>query len=191
MPKQIPDERVFTAAVTVMAQQGYAGATTRQIAEEAGINEVTLFRRFASKANLLRAALLAELESFQSTELEYTGDVAVDLRRVVVAYQRLLERRGRLIPVLLSEASRQDELKEVLAIPRELLGKVGALLLRYQSEGVLRREPPLQAVAALVAPLLLPALLGANLPDAALSQPIDAQAHVNAYLHGHSKGDTP
>jgi AcrR family transcriptional regulator len=41
----------------VFAQYGSAGATTRRIAEEAGVNEVTLFRLFGSKDALLDEAV--------------------------------------------------------------------------------------------------------------------------------------
>jgi AcrR family transcriptional regulator len=45
--------RLLAAAARVYAQHGYHGATTRLIALEAGVNEVTLFRIFGSKDALL------------------------------------------------------------------------------------------------------------------------------------------
>ncbi len=45
--------RIITAAARIYAQHGWRGATTRRIAEEAGVNEVTLFRQFGSKDALL------------------------------------------------------------------------------------------------------------------------------------------
>src|SRR3712207_8279628 len=45
-------ERILEAAARVYAQYGFRGATTRLIAQEAGVNEVTLFRLFGSKAQL-------------------------------------------------------------------------------------------------------------------------------------------
>jgi AcrR family transcriptional regulator len=50
--------RILQAATRVYAQHGWRGATTRRIAEEAGVNEVTLFRHFGSKDALLDAAIL-------------------------------------------------------------------------------------------------------------------------------------
>ena len=46
-------QRILLAAARVYAVQGWRGATTRRIAEEAGVNEVTLFRQFGSKEALL------------------------------------------------------------------------------------------------------------------------------------------
>lgn len=53
--------RIIEAAARVYAAYGYRGATTRRIAEEAGVNEVTLFRQFGSKSALLDAMVEASL----------------------------------------------------------------------------------------------------------------------------------
>ena len=50
-------ERILLAAREISLRQGYAGATTRQIAAEAGVNEVTLFRHFGNKENIFKAAV--------------------------------------------------------------------------------------------------------------------------------------
>ena len=49
--------RLLEAAARVFARRGLEGATTREIAREAKVNEVTLFRHFQSKENLLSAVL--------------------------------------------------------------------------------------------------------------------------------------
>jgi AcrR family transcriptional regulator len=50
-------ERILEAAARVYAKHGFKGATTRAIAIEADVNEVTLFRTFGSKSALLEAVL--------------------------------------------------------------------------------------------------------------------------------------
>jgi AcrR family transcriptional regulator len=50
-------DRILDAAKKVYAQHGFRGATTRLIAIEAGVNEVTLFRTFGSKASLFEALM--------------------------------------------------------------------------------------------------------------------------------------
>lgn len=55
---QLPSrEKLIEAAARVYATAGFRGATTRRIAEEAGVNEVTIFRLFGSKAALIDAAI--------------------------------------------------------------------------------------------------------------------------------------
>ncbi|HEX6104153.1 MAG TPA: helix-turn-helix domain-containing protein [Gemmatimonadales bacterium] len=50
-------DQLLDAAVRVYAEAGYRGATTRRIAFEAGVNEITLFRHFGSKDALMREAI--------------------------------------------------------------------------------------------------------------------------------------
>lgn len=45
--------RILEAAARVYAQHGFRGATTRRIADEAGVNEITVFRHFGTKSALL------------------------------------------------------------------------------------------------------------------------------------------
>ena len=48
-------EAILVAAAELIGERGYRGMTTRAIAERAGVNEVTVFRRFGSKQGILRA----------------------------------------------------------------------------------------------------------------------------------------
>ncbi len=50
-------DRLLEAAAEVFARDGLAAATTREIAKAAGVNEVTLFRLFSTKMNLIAAVL--------------------------------------------------------------------------------------------------------------------------------------
>jgi AcrR family transcriptional regulator len=56
-------DRILEAAARVYAQYGFRGATTRLIAQEAGVNEVTLFRLFGSKAQLFDELLNKQLHA--------------------------------------------------------------------------------------------------------------------------------
>ena len=50
-------DQLLDAAARLYAEAGYRGATTRRIASEAGVNEITLFRQFGSKDALIREAI--------------------------------------------------------------------------------------------------------------------------------------
>ncbi len=52
-------DRITHAAAEIFAEAGYRGATTRRIAERAGVNEVTIFRHFGSKRELIQEAIRA------------------------------------------------------------------------------------------------------------------------------------
>lgn len=50
-------DQLLEAAARLYAEAGYRGATTRRIASQAGVNEITLFRHFGSKDALIREAI--------------------------------------------------------------------------------------------------------------------------------------
>ncbi|MDZ7958627.1 MAG: TetR family transcriptional regulator [Aulosira sp. DedQUE10] len=56
-PTHSARQRLIQAALELFTAQGVSGTTTRQIAEKAEVNEVTLFRHFGNKHGLLLAVL--------------------------------------------------------------------------------------------------------------------------------------
>jgi AcrR family transcriptional regulator len=68
-------DRILDAAKKVYAQHGFRGATTRLIAIEAGVNEVTLFRTFGSKAALFESLMQAHVAASPIPDLP---DLPVD-----------------------------------------------------------------------------------------------------------------
>ena len=183
MARAISDHQILEAALAVIVKQGYAGATTREIAATAGINEVTLFRRFGSKQKLLTAVVEQEAENFIAAGIEYSGDVTADLLRVVRFYQNIVQHRGRVIAMMMTELPRHPELGEIMQTPMQIVGRVIAILARYQQEGKLVAEPPFQAFLALVGPLFLEGVLGAVGPNLLMTQ-LDPVELVDHYLQG-------
>ncbi|WP_347242466.1 helix-turn-helix domain-containing protein [Nostoc sp. FACHB-888] len=55
--------RLIKAATKVFATAGLTGATTREIARVAAVNEVTLFRHFQNKEQLLAAVITEAMPS--------------------------------------------------------------------------------------------------------------------------------
>jgi AcrR family transcriptional regulator len=97
-------DKLLAAAARVYAEVGFRGATTRRIAQEAGVNEITLFRHFGSKAALLHEAIAhAGLHSVEPLP-EDPGDAAAEL--LVWARQTMTELRAKrsLIRTCMAEA---------------------------------------------------------------------------------------
>jgi AcrR family transcriptional regulator len=67
--------RILDAAAHVYAQYGFRGATTRRIAVEADVNEVTLFRTFGSKAELFEAMLQSQVVASGIPLLAFDDDL--------------------------------------------------------------------------------------------------------------------
>lgn len=53
-------EKILKAALKLFSQKGYLGATTKEVAQGAGIAEVTLFRHFPSKQLLLEELMYSK-----------------------------------------------------------------------------------------------------------------------------------
>ena len=183
MPKQIADEDIFRATMRLFVERGYMGATTRQIAEEVEISEVTLFRKFGNKADLVAAALAYEVGGIVKKELRYTGDLTADLLHIVAVYREAVARYGEFFPVLLAEIPRYPELRPALQAPFQVVTAVARLLERYQEAGVLCREAPLQAVSGLLGPVIVLTMMRGADPDLAIPAP-DPEAIVAGFLHG-------
>src|SRR5450631_4644674 len=142
---------MFDAALAVLAQRGYAGATTRRIAEQAGVNEATLFRRFGDKRQLILAAIHADIPRLTQGALTVSGDLEADLIRVVEYYSQLHQHRDGLVGTLLLEGARNPDVAALIAEPLGSLSRLGEVLASYQQSGLLVKEPTDFAVQALLA----------------------------------------
>ena len=72
-------ERLLQAAAQVYAEVGFRGATTRRIAQEAGVKEITLFRHFGTKEALVKAALIKAHRQPHFVKLGEPGDPEAEL----------------------------------------------------------------------------------------------------------------
>lgn len=184
MAGRVADETVFDAALAVIAEQGYERATTRAIADAAGINEATLFRRFTSKQNLLRLAVRANFAGF-ALDLDAPGDdVEADLITIVGYYARLYETRGGVVMTLMREARFSQEVAAVLTEPEKLLERVDEVILHHQRRGALVAEPPRHTFFALVGPVMMRSI-ARRVDQRATQAPADPKAVVRRFLDGH------
>lgn len=81
-PYDSTHERILETAVGLFSTKGYLGASTREIAHEAGVAEVTLFRHFSSKEALLeeilsRFSVLPALKAYIPKALELPYEEAL------------------------------------------------------------------------------------------------------------------
>jgi len=67
-------ELLLGAARSTFAARGYAGSSTREIADAAGVSEALLFRHFGTKANLFELAVLDPFHAFMEGYVEGRPD---------------------------------------------------------------------------------------------------------------------
>ncbi|MDX8367995.1 TetR/AcrR family transcriptional regulator [Cytobacillus sp. IB215665] len=117
-------ERILQATLKLIRQKGFKGATTRAIAQESGVNEVTLFRHFKNKKGIVKAAFdkvsyVPTLSRAIKEKVEW--NLAKDLLMFSKLYQQLLNQNRDLIIISLKEGDLFPELEQQIAnIPRQL-----------------------------------------------------------------------
>jgi AcrR family transcriptional regulator len=139
-------QRLLAAAARVYGRAGLTGATTRAIAQEAGVNEVTLFRHFQSKERLLAAVVGENFGAAPATPSPLpasTGDLRSDVLALARHFEGLFTENLPLIRAMLGEIqhhSREDEKHVVSGVFRPAKEALIARLDAAQSSGALRSE---------------------------------------------------
>lgn len=112
--------RILDAAMDVFSKKGYEGATTRKIAQETSVNEVTLFRKFHSKENILKTVIEQnQRESIQTLDsillMEKSTQVQECLLTLGMNIMEFLDERMDFIIMLIAEGRKRPEIAHNLA----------------------------------------------------------------------------
>ena len=150
-PPMISRERILEAAARVYAKHGFRGATTRLIAIEAGVNEVTLFRTFGSKSALIEAVLGLHHEKAPPPELPAEpADVEAELTAFV---QTSLDRVREMRPLLVHSMGECDERPEAAAFAcrgrNHVHDTITSYLRRLQERGMASMDIEVDAVSVI------------------------------------------
>lgn len=184
MPKSVDTADIYAAAIALFCERGFGGTTTRQIADRAGINEVTLFRRFGSKAALMEAAIIDALAEAPFGQVTPSADVTSDLSTIVEAYLATYQRHGGLALTLFSQLPHHPELAGTTPALMENLQNVAGVLAHHQAQGRIRPGNPIRFAVELIAPLAMVGFL--NRLGIGPGHPgLDLNDYVETYLQGH------
>ncbi len=113
---ETPRDRILHAFLRLVSERGFEATTTRAVAQEAGVNEVTIFRQFGDKASLARELFrhFGNPEFIKSFPIEVdasTPELAVEgIRRSVMLIYETLKQRTEMLNFGLSEAWRYPDL---------------------------------------------------------------------------------
>lgn len=181
-PAEDTRQRIIQAALTLFGRVGYAQTTTRAIAQEAGVNEVTLFRHFGTKMNLLSACVeTMNAGGFAATfETELCGEYAEDVRRMAVRQMRDTLEHMDILRVLICDARNVPELRE--AMLRGGSGNFARLrdfFQRQMDAGVIRNDLAPEALVMAFDSLFSTQLILENLFEGSFS-PSGAYTHETA-----------
>ena len=114
--------KILDAALKAFSECGFEGAGTKKIASDAGVNEVTLFRIFGSKLNLL-SEVIRKFSSNTAISGNFrdnvTWDLEKDLTEIGMSYLKMVDKNIHTILMMITESSRIKELKGILALSPE------------------------------------------------------------------------
>jgi len=188
-PKTGPQKRrdeLVAAAFELIAENGFEGLRTRDVAAKVGVNIATLHYYFPTKESLIIGVLDRAMTRFRST-LTPHGSPADQLRNHLRAVRKLLAEEPELKAVMGELALRSARDASIAAIMTEMYeawhGITRGLLRRAVKEGGLRPELDSDGVAALIVATLtaitLPTLSRTPRTDQALRQ-LERWLGVNA-----------
>ena len=151
---------MLQAALRVYSTAGTRGATTRRIAREAGVNEVTLFRQFGSKEALLRDAL--QLIYDRSILKRLPGEPAHPARELTdwcgLHHAFIIRNRSMLRITMAELAEHPDHVTHACRIPIQVSDELHTYVRRLRARGVAAGRWHARAATAM--------LLGAVYQDA-------------------------
>ena len=144
--KSDTNERLLDATLRLISEKGYLGTSTKEIAMEAGVTEVTLFRHFGSKERLFeevinRYSFLPTLKDLLSEIEGASHNYEKTLNIIGAGFLKTLKERKSLVRIMNSEINIYPE--KVRDVHSKFIDETIQVLARYfksrQGKGELRR----------------------------------------------------
>ena len=139
------EDKILNASVVLFSQKGFTAVTTKEIAKEAGVSEMTLFRHFESKQNLFERAFDKFVFSPQLIAL-FEGlewDLERDLKRICSSYQDILSKNQKIILMhFKNEELNPDFDATICKFPNEFKKLLGYYFEEMKNRGAAISENP-------------------------------------------------
>jgi len=183
-------ERILEAALKVFSRDGISGATTREIARVAKVNEVTLFRSFKNKNELLRQAVLGSASRYEQVFAEASLESTEDFRRTVRSYAQAsankLSENADLVRTFMGELNRHLKLWRSLfaEAAKSSRQKFIAYLKAGQKAGLVRADLDAETAADALTGMLLAGMLRSPLTDSFYTNKRYVETCVALFLKG-------
>lgn len=183
-------ERILSAAREVMAHKGKRGATTREIADVAGVNEATIFRHFGTKEALIVAVAqhFCGFVALRDTASQLHGDIGEDLFAIGRAMLARMESQMDMIRWSLVEQEYEASIFATTAWRPQLaiLEVVSEFMARRIAQGELRGDPRKLAIT-FMGLIFMHALARKKFPNSELYEAGDEAAvrfYVDVFVNG-------
>lgn len=119
-------DQIIAAALRVFLRKGYISATTQEIAKEAEVAEMTLFRKFSTKQNLFISVFKPIISrQFDSKIMQFAKEeeTAEFFRKILFDRLETLSRNDQVVRVLIAENVMKN-LDQSINIPEIMLNSL-------------------------------------------------------------------
>lgn len=144
------DELVFDATLKLLTSEGFQGMSMDKVAAAAGVSKPTLYRRWASKADLAAAAIAHTHRNWPDHDGDPRANLVAELEDIRETYRKW--NNIAMVGTLLAEEDRHPELIEAwrARIARPRRRRVRHILQRALTEGLLRPNTDLDIATHLI-----------------------------------------
>jgi Transcriptional regulator len=128
-------DKIIDTSMELFARRGYKGTTTKMIAKEAGVNELTIFRIFETKEGILKQGFESRFsiidEEFKSFKKIAEYDLVPDMKKLAKIFHEKLMDNIYLVLFILHELEEYTSLYELYY---QIPVKVKKILIDYFNE---------------------------------------------------------
>lgn len=124
------EEKIENAAISLFAEKGYKGTSTRRIAKEAGVSELTIYRYYKTKEELFRQALVNRTPDEWLKDIEPNPSTPIE-QQLTLLFERLYESltdRQDLIRIFYREGA---EYPDIVTLAKQVPPKIWAPMEEY------------------------------------------------------------
>lgn len=146
--KRPAKEKILVAAEKLFQEVGYAKTTTKMIAEVSGVNEITIFRNFDTKAGILKSLALSKIELIEPfKEVLFSAShhsIEKDLTAVGIIYYQAFRANIGLILSLLNE-NNDDFKTSFIQIPSTAISMLQTYFEQMEASKMIVINPKMNA----------------------------------------------
>lgn len=138
------DIKIINATFEILQEEGFTKATTKKIASKAGVNEVTIFRKFQNKSNLVEVTKEYYLSTFLGMledifDFDDGDEIEGYLQSNFVGLLGLSEDDFRIVKVAMEEVRDVPERKQLISrIANTVIDKLEEFFLTQIEKGKIR-----------------------------------------------------
>ncbi|MFD0697247.1 TetR/AcrR family transcriptional regulator [Paenibacillus sp. GCM10027628] len=188
--------RIVQAAVEIFSEKGFAGSSTSEIAQKAGVAEGTIFRHYKTKKELLLSIVVPIMTKLIApfAVKDFTKVLDADyqkvedfLRAVTLNRMEFARKHFPILKIFLHEIPFHSELKESFKenVAKSVLERAYKVIRHFQAEGQLVELPPattMRLIASTIIGLILSRFL--LVPESEWNEPQEIEYTIDFIMHG-------